>query len=785
MALSEAPHRSANEEQNQPDKNSNHRESLSEASETVTERLKNDQSVDPVDEAQTISDWHYRPIIPRASAPRMSYARRHAMLRRHFLRSNMRRTQQQAIHRDRKLVLVGTLGTIIPLILLIMLLAGAIGVAFLYYASERSALGSIAQNFPPDSLKIYDSTGTMVYELTDQGTRTSVPLNQISPYVTHATIAIEDKDFWTNQGVDFTAVVRAAADDLRTGQIVSGASTITQQLIKRGILGPQVTFDRKLREMILAIGLTHQFSKQDILNLYLNTIYYGEQAYGIDAAAQTYFGLHDQPGKPAALQLDLAQASMLAGLPQSPSQLDPLYNKPVALNRQQAVLGEMVIQGYISAQDELRAESEAQASGFLKPTAPPNVSPHFSEYVLQELQTLIDNHQISAQGLSRSGLNIHTTLNLTLQNQILQEAQQHIQQMAYHNMSNAAVVGIDFHTGAIFTLLGSIDYNNTSIGGQFDVATQGYRQPGSSFKPFVYATAFEMGLSPGSPVSDTALTVQNPPGSDQPTYSPKDYDNTYWGPLTIRQALQNSRNVPAVRTLVYTGIQNSLATAQDMGITNYNGTPGYSMVLGGLGVHLLDETSAYGVFANGGVRVPPYSIQSVSDPTGKIIYQHQQPAGKQVISSQIAGLMTNVLSDDKTRQREFGVCSPLMLYDGTPYSASCQSGNTGPVRPAAAKTGTTDDFKDNLTLGYTTDYVIGVWAGNNNGEPMLNVSGVDGAAPIWHDAMLLAEQGKPIQNFTLPHGLIGATVHYPGGVTSSDWYLPGTVPSGATILGQS
>jgi membrane peptidoglycan carboxypeptidase len=444
-----------------------------------------------------------------------------------------------------------------------------------------------------------------------------------------------------------------------------------------------------------------------------------------------------------------------------------------------------VLQGYITPQDELQAESESQASDFLKLTAPPNLSPHFSQYVLQELQTLINNHQISAQDLSRSGLSIHTTLNLALQNQILLDAQQHIHQMAYHNMSNAAVVGIDFHTGAIFTLLGSIDYNDTSIGGQFDVATDGYRQPGSSFKPFVYATAFEDGWSPGTPISDTALTVQLPPGSDQPTYSPKDYDNTFWGNITIRQALQNSRNVPAVRTLVFTGIQPSLQTAQNMGISTYNGTPGYSMVLGGLGIHLLEETSAYGVFADGGVRVPPYSIQSITDPTGKILYQHQQPAGKQVISPQIAGLMTNVLSDDQARQREFGVCSPLMLYNGTPYSYSCQSGDTGPVRPAATKTGTTDDFKDNLTLGYTTDYVIGVWAGNNDGAPMINVSGVDGAAPIWHDAMLLAEQGKPIQNFTLPHGLIYATVHYPGGITSTDWYLPGAVPPGASILGQS
>ncbi|HEX6780174.1 MAG TPA: biosynthetic peptidoglycan transglycosylase, partial [Ktedonobacterales bacterium] len=346
MALSEAPRQSANQEQNQPDTNSHQRPTHAEDNEAATQWLKNEPAPDSADQAQTSADWHPLPPTPHIIAQQTSYARRHAALRRRLTRANMRRAHHQEVRQSHKIILGGLLGTMIPLFLLIMLLGGATGLAFLYYASQQSALASIAQNFPADSLKIYDSSGTLIDELNDQGIQTTVPLKHISPNVTRATIAIEDKDFWTNQGVDFMAVVRAAADDLRSGQIVSGASTITQQLIKRGILGPQVTFDRKLREMILAIGLTHQMSKQDILNLYLNTIYYGEQAYGIAAAAQTYFGLQDQPGKPAAMQLDLAQASMLAGLPQSPSQLDPIYNKQAALNRQQSVLGQMVLQGY-------------------------------------------------------------------------------------------------------------------------------------------------------------------------------------------------------------------------------------------------------------------------------------------------------------------------------------------------------------------------------------------------------------------------------------------------------
>ncbi len=786
MSLSQLPQPSTHEDQEQDDTISARRVPNPEAFEPPKTNLAETQAEGTHTPTGLPAVW--QPLHSASSPilrPRGKPSYHSTASRRHWKRSCIARGQRETTRHNRRIIVLGFFSLLIPLLLLIIIIGGFIGAGFLYYFSQQDALTNIASALPNDSLKIYDAQGNVIYELADHGSQTTVPLSQIPKVLQNATIAIEDKDFWTNQGVDFLADVRAAVDDLSSGHIVSGASTITQQLIKRALVGSEVTFDRKLREMILALGLTHQMSKSDILTLYLNTIFYGEQAYGIDAAAHTYFDLQDQPGRPAVTQLDLAQASMLAGLPQSPSDLDPLVNLQAALNRQQAVLGQMVAQRYITTQQELQAETEAQQPNFLKPGYPPDLAPHFTQYILQELQTLINEHVISTSDLSRSGLRIQTTLNLTLQNEILQEARQHIQAMAWHNMSNAAEVVIDFHTGAILTLLGSLNYNDPSIDGQFDVATQGYRQAGSSFKPFVYATAFEMGWSPGSPISDTPLTIKLPPGSDKPTYSPNDYDNTFWGPLTVRQALQNSRNVPAVRTLVYTGIQPSLKTAQAMGITSYQGVPGYSMVLGGLGTHLLDETSAYGVFADGGVRMPPFAIQSITDQSGKTIYQHQQPQGQQVISPQIAGLITNVLSDDQARQREFGVCSPLMLYDGTPYSYSCQRGDTGPVRPAAAKTGTTDDFKDNLTLGYTTDFVIGVWAGNSNGSPMVNVSGVDGAAPIWHDAMLLAERGHPIQNFVLPHGLIRATVHYPNGITSTDWYLPGTVPANGIILGES
>ncbi len=700
------------------------------------------------------------------------------VLRRHWKRSRIQTHSRRQARQQRRVGIGLFASVLVPCGLALMVALSVAGIAALYFYYMQAQVANLASELPKDSLKVYDSQGNLIYELADQGLQTTVSLDQISVNVVDATTAIEDKDFWTNQGVDFLAVVRAAADDARSGHVVSGASTITQQLIKNAVVGPQPTFDRKLREMILALGANQEYSKQQILTFYLNTIYYGQQAYGIDAAARIYFNLPETPGHPAAGKLDLAQAAMLAGLPRAPSSYDPVGNLASALDRQKTVLQQMVVAGYISTTDALLAEQEAAKPGFINPGHPVNLSPDYDNYVLQELQSLMESGQIPAGILSRSGLQVTTTLNLTLQNQMTQIAISHIDAMRKaHHMSDASVVMIDYHTGALEVLVGSIDPNS-----QFDVATQGYRQPGSSFKPFVYATAFEKGWSPGTAISDTPVHIFVSDG--EPIYSPTNYDFRFHGEMTLRHALQNSFNVPAVKVEMFAGVKPSLATAQAMGISSYLGTPAPSMVLGGLSVHLLDETSAYGVFANDGVRMAPYTIQEIRDSQGHIIYEHQSQ-GKRVISSQIAGLITNVLSDDKERQYEFGACSPLMLYNGTPYAAKCQHGDTGVVRPAAAKTGTTGDFKDNWTVGYTSDYVIGVWAGNDNGDPMVNVSGVDGAAPIWHDSMLLAEQGHPVVPFVLPHGLVHATVHYSDGVTSTDWYMPATVPNGGVILGYS
>src|SRR5258707_11351456 len=619
------------------------------------------------------------------------------------------------------------------------------------YASQVITLRDL---LPPDNLKIYDGQGQLIDQLTDQGIHTEVTYAQIAPDLVNATAAIEDRTFWSNEGINLTSVLRAALTDLERGQPIEGGSTITQQLVKQLIVGSLHRIPRKLSEIILAPKLNSHYSKRDIMEMYLNTIYYGHQAYGIDAAATVYFGLQDTHGQPAASQLDLAQAAMLAGLPRNALVYDPFARFQHATGRFLDVLGAMVSQGYISQSQADEAFQEEQSPNFLTASSTlQDQAPHFDNYVLTQLEQML---HLTRSQLSRSGLLVSTTLNGALQRGILNVMQQHIAELRdAHHVTNAAEVLIDFHTGAILSMLGSIDYSNDAIDGQFNVALA-YRQPGSSFKPYVYVTAFEQGASPAQAINDAPIKIPVP-NANPSTFSPSNYDNKFHGHMTLRCALQNSLNVPSVKVLQHVGIDAPMQTANDMGITSYRGTPGYSLVLGGLGVRLIDHTSAMGVFANGGVREPYYAINKVvSGTSGSVLYQHQVDPGTQVISPQLAYMMTNVLSDNTDRTPEFFDCNALQLYANS--QQDCRNGKRGAVRPAAAKTGTTNDFRDNWTVGYTTDYVMGVWVGNDDNSPMINMSGISGAAPIWHDAMLLAEQGHAIQDFVDPAGLGHATV---------------------------
>ena len=720
--------------------------------------------------AQRLSDM---PLPPTRGVHYMAPQRSRHMpgwrTRRYLLRKNLRRSNLHVAAMER----VGTQLTLLPMafialiIFLVMssILVGAMGLINATQERFGADVVTLQDIIPKDNLKMYDDHGALMYQMVNDGLQTTVPLSQISQNLVNAEVAIEDQNFWKNAGFDITGIVRAAIANTSSGRVVAGGSTITQQLIKGTLVGNQDTALRKLQEIVLAPDITRHYTKQQIMSMYLNTIYYGEQAYGADAAALVYFGLQDKPGHPAASQLDLAQSAMLAGLPQSPIAHDPYLFPLSGFARMREVLNQMMVQGYITRVQENNAIAEASQPGFLHHGSVQNISaPHFINYALRELASHLN---VKIDELARSGLLVHTTLDLALQNQILKVAQAQIKIMkAPHNLSDAAEVVIDYHTGAIRVLLGNVDPNNPTDG-QFDVASEGLRQPGSSFKPFIYATAFGEGLSPGMPVLDGPFAIQMCCGL--PAYAPHNYDQSYHGLIPYRYALQNSFNIPAVKLLTKVGVQPALNTALKMGITTYNGIPNYTMVLGTLGVHLLDETSAYGSFGNGGIHVPPHAVDVAIDIQGRVIYR-PDTRGTRVLTPQVSYMMTNVLSDNADRVFEFGKCSALFLYSNT--QSQCYAGNPGMIRPSAVKTGTSQNFDDNWTVGYTSDLVVGVWAGNDNNTPMVDVTGVDGAGPIWHQSMLLAEQGYPVKDFAVPSGMTRKTVHY-GGITTTDWYIDG------------
>jgi Membrane carboxypeptidase (penicillin-binding protein) len=645
---------------------------------------------------------------------------------------------------------VGTLSVFLVITIIFVTFQGFANAVNQKYAGSITTLSDI---LPKDNLKIYDAHNNLLYQTADQGVQTSLPLNKISPNLIHAEVAIEDQNFWKNNGYDVTGIIRAAIQDLTAHGVVSGGSTITQQLVKNAIVGNQDTALRKLQEILLAPEVTRTYTKDQIMDMYLNTVYYGNMVYGAEAAATRYFGLQDTPTKTAAQQLDIAQAATLAGIPSNPALRNPISYRQNSYKRTLDVLQQLYVQGYITAQQKAQAAIEIQKPGFIKPTyLPPEQASTYVNYVITELTN--DLH-VKASDLSRSGLTVKTALDLNLQNYAQADAKLHIQQMSAHNMSNAAVVVEDQHTGEIKAIVGNIDPNNPKYG-DFNVATQGYRQPGSSFKPYVYATAFQQGVaSPGSQVLDAPLTI--PMCCGLPPYTPQNYSQTYGGLMTFRTALDNSLNIPAIKVEQLAGVDASLQTAEKMmnisdGSTSnaanvYYGQPNITMVLGALSIRLIDNTSGYATFANGGVHVQYHAINLVTDQNGKVIFK-PSTTGTRVLSQAAAFMITNVLSDNASRNIEFGPCSSLYLFANT--TQQCYAGNPGKVIPAAAKTGTSNSFVDNWTMGYTTHYTVGVWAGNNDNSAMVNVTGVDGAGPIWHDVQLYLNKNLPVKTFPGP-----------------------------------
>ena len=565
-----------------------------------------------------------------------------------------------------------------------------------------------------ETTRIYDRNGELLWEIFGEGKRTSIAFEQLPPELIYATISVEDDTFYENVGADIPSLIAALIANAknRDGRPV-GASTITQQLVRHIAFDYEertaVSYNRKAKEIILAWMMNRDYTKDEIITMYLNEIYYGNLAYGIEAASQTYF-------EKATTDLTLGEASLLAALPQSPVELDPLTNLEGAKERQWIVLSLMVSEGYITEDHAVTAYQEPLNFAAQEVSL---AAPHFSVYVRQQLEEMY-----GAEEVANGGLRVTTSLDLRYQRLAEQLARQHVNAVGpEHNLTNASLVAMKPGTGEILAMLGSVDYRNEAIDGHVNVALS-QQQPGSSIKPLTYAA----GMSPienGEPLFTAADILWDVkvdyPQFNGTTYSPVNYDSAFHGPVRLRTALANSYNIPAVLTLQDLGVPRFIEFAQQMGINSWDGDPsnyGLSLTLGGAEVTPLELTGAYAIFANGGNKIPPVSILRVEKSDGEVLLDQPATETTRVLDERVAYLISDILDDDTARLPAMGRNNPLEL----PF-------------PAAAKTGTTNDFRDNWTMGYTPGLVVGVWTGNTDNSEMLNISGLTGAAPLWQDYM--------------------------------------------------
>ncbi len=590
------------------------------------------------------------------------------------------------------------------------------------------AINSFENRQVAESTKIYDRTGNIVlYDVHGSVRRTAVPLEEISPYIQKATIAIEDATFYEHHGFRPLAFGRAVLANLTTGSFGQGGSTITQQVVKNALLTRKKTITRKVQEIILAIRLERVFSKDEILSVYLNENPYGGTIYGVEEASQYFFGVD-------AKDVTLAQAAYLAALPQAPTYFSPHGNHRDALDaRKDRVLQEMLDHKMIT-QEEFD-EAKAEQVQFLDVVEAGIKAPHFVFYIREYLE-----NKYGVDAVQKEGLKVITTLDYDLQKKAEDTVTEYAPTMQKNfDASNEGIVAIEPVTGQILAMVGSRGYFDDTIDGKVNVALA-HRQPGSSFKPIVYATAWQKGYTPSTVLFDLKTQFSTACGptdfSDEPPcYSPENFDLNFHGPISMRNALAQSMNIPAVKTLYLAGISDSLQTAQKLGITTLTDASRYglTLVLGGGEVTLLEMTGAYSVFANDGVRNPPTGILRVEDRDGAVLEEYKD-ASERVIEPQIARQMNDVLSDNVARTPEFGVDSPLNF----------------PEFKVADKTGTTNDFRDVWIIGYTPGISVGAWAGNNDNSQMQKKIAAFIIAPMWHEFMAYAMKKYPAEPFTDP-----------------------------------
>jgi 1A family penicillin-binding protein len=590
---------------------------------------------------------------------------------------------------------------------------------FAWLAKDLPSSGNISTRFIAQSTKIYDRTGEhILYDVHGEEKRTQIPYSEMPESIRYATIALEDQDFYSHHGIKLSSIMRAVFKDVVNMGKAQGGSTITQQLIKNSLLSSERTFTRKIKEVILAIELEQKFGKDEILAMYLNEIPYGSNAYGVEAAAQTFFGKH-------AKELALDESALIASLPQAPTYFSPYGSHIEDLKyRQEAALKKMKDLGYISEEQYQEAKS-ADVLAKINPNRERIDAPHFVMYVKEYLEK-----NYGQQAVEQGGLKVYTTLDWDKQEKAQQAVSDGASRNKKYNAENASLVAMDPKTGQILAMVGSKDYFDTAIDGQVNVAIRN-RQPGSSFKPYVYLTAFKKGYTPETQIWDVDTNFSTDSGKD---YNPKNYDGKNRGPLQMKDALAMSLNVPAVETLYLAGVKDSIDQARQMGITTLSDPNRYglSLVLGGGEVTLLDHTNAFSTFATGGIQHKKTAILKIEDSDGKVLEQYKPDSGERAVDEKYVAMIDYIMSTNDLRAPVFGDNNPLKFSN----------------RPVAAKTGTTNEWRDGWTMGYTPSLAVGVWAGNNDNTPM--AQGADGiyvAAPIFRAFMDKTLGNYPVESF--------------------------------------
>lgn len=599
--------------------------------------------------------------------------------------------------------------------------------------ADLPSVTDLANKTPSLTTRILDRNGSLLFRIYEDENRTLVPLSQISPQLVQATIAIEDKDFYHHGGFSFDGILRALVADVEGKQIEQGGSTITQQLVKNRLLSPERTLQRKLKELVLAVIAEGVYSKEEILEMYLNQVAYGGSTYGVEEAAWRYF---NKPAK----DLNLAEATLLAGLPQAPSIYSPFSSTPeLAFARQDEVLRRMFEDGYITKEQWQEAKNTKLT--FAKDRIDIQ-APHFVMYVKKLLAEKYGEDMVQT-----GGLEVRTTLDLNIQHQAEKILQDELKRLASLRIGNGASLVTNPKTGEILAMIGSKDYFDFAHDGQVNVTTRP-RQPGSSIKPLTYGLALESGKTPATIIDDSPVVFQT---AGSPPYAPQNYDGKFHGKVTLREALASSYNVPAVKTLASIGVNVMIDRAQEAGITTWKDRSrfGLSLTLGGGEVTMTEMAQLYGVFANSGALVKLNPILEIRDQKGQVLYENACAAGKkncfekQVFSPEVSSLITSILSDNRARTPAFGPQSVLNI----------------PGQQVAVKTGTTNSLRDNWAIGYTTDRLVAVWVGNNDNTPMSYVaSGITGASPIWNKTMRLLLDPTHPHVFQTPTDLVEVAV---------------------------